>query len=384
MGKVTMDKKIALYINDEQITEYKYSWGKEAYGIICMGCDDGTVDIYDGQSGKLNSKLFGVIDVVIEKYFILATMFNTCIRVFDFNSKILIGTAYKSIKVKGDYLIAKNLDDYVTVYKRESNNHMEVIMYSFLHIKDVRFAKEGIITHKYLCDTRYIGLYSYKGEEILPCIYSNITFRKNDIIVVTHDGFKGVYSYLGDVIIPTIIPVNCKEIKMYHNLYVVTTGKKGKQYYGLYTNNGKKILSARYDNYRVTSPYIYLSLNGLSCVYDLITGKRILPLKFKDISVYYNVFVTKEADKKFSIYSAENGKKLTDEFYDNIKIYDQGILLLETIYGKKMFYLTEHDAFVNANTNDVYYNKDNKQVYIKDIIANEYGGNLWKPYIKEC
>ena len=148
-----------------------------------------------------------------------------------------------------------------------------------------------------------------------------------------------------------------------NNCFIVSKRNKNGTKYGLYTQDGIQVLKPRYDNYTIKSPYVIFSNGELSCVYDLVTGKRILPLKHMHVCICYNIIYATEDYRTFSIYSAKTGKKMLENKFESVSMYDTHILKV-TEKNKIYYYLTEHNMLVDSKKYDVMYSSDYRQVLI--------------------
>ena len=361
MCDVLFDKKIALYINDKKITDYIYNWGKKSNGIACMGKDDYTIDVYDLENEKIKFSIEGAKDASIKKDTIVITTQYDMKCIYDFNGNVILSPRYIDIFVKNDYYIVTNSDKIKELYKKE-NDIMKRIISSEVEASDIRLCNEGTIIYSYISKVKYCGVYSYEGKEIVPVQYKSIDFRKTDIIVKASDDNIGIYSYSGR----QLISAEYKVIVLFNNCYIVGKQINYHNYYGLYTKTGKKVLSPRYEEYRVTLPFIYFDIAGKKCLYNLYTGKRVLPLKYRHIVPYFNVIYASEDNKKYSLHSGENGDLITNELYDRIEIYDLEILRLKRNHECDVYYLVRHNAFVDADKYKVLYNQNDNKIYIMD------------------
>jgi len=376
MSRIQFDQKIALFINGKQITKYIYDWAKESNGIVCMG-NFLVMDVYDSENGKLKFGISDVDNAEITENCIIVYSKNKA-SAYSYEGKRIIEPKYTHIYNRNEYYIVKDKKGQKGVFKYSNNSLKEIIKLN--EFRDIRLYDSGILVVKKNDNNSYVGLYSYEGDELIPPVNRELNFSWRGIYAIRHNGDHGFFNYTGKDIVPSIYT----NIKIYDNCFITCVKDGDNIKYGLYNSDGKQVLKAIYDSYKISMPFVHFYKNGLQSLYNLTNGKRVMSLKYKDIFIYYNVISASDDGKNYSLYSSESGKILTCKLYDNIKIYDQGVLLLETKYGFNMFYLVEHKAFLNAITNDVYYNKDEKRIYIKARYLNENEGGVWKPYIKEC
>lgn len=368
-GNVRLEQKLALVIDDEKVTRYIYDEGKTYNGITVMRRDL-CIDIYDNILSKKIATVYNVKSFEIKKKCIVTyNLINEC-GAFLYNGTQLLECQYNRIVEYGDYLIATLNDGTKALYKFV-NNRLAAIIESG-EFSDIKISRSGIIVHKEKDEVIYKGYYSLDGKPIIPPLYTELSFAQKGIYVykdklINNDGNnRGYFSCCGR----EIIPAEYHDIKQYSNCFVVSKIIDNKLKLGLYSVSGKEILKVRYDKYDINSPYIIFYLGKKACAYDLYTGKRILPLKYKNIRVYYNVICATQDDKTFNIYSASTGRKLCEHDFELRSGYDPFVVapyvLNVCANNKSYYYLTQYNTLLDAKKYTVTYSEEYKQVLISD------------------
>ena len=102
----------------------------------------------------------------------------------------------------------------------------------------------------------------------------------------------------------------------------------------------------------------------------MCTGKRVLPLKYKNIRAYYNVVCATSDSKSFGIYSASTGRKLCEHDFELRDGYDPYVvapyIVMVRTNNKSYYYLTQYNILLDAKKYTVTYSEEYKQVLISD------------------
>lgn len=364
-GAVRLEQKVALIIDDEKVTRYIYDEGIMHNDITVMRRGL-SIDIYDNTSREKVATVHGVKSFEIKENCIVTYNFlNECGALL-YNGNELLKCKYVKILEQGDYIIVTGKDKTKALYKFVNNGLTTVIDIGVF--SDIKISSSGIIVYKEKEGVIYKGYYSFDGKTIIQPLYTELSFAQKGIYVFNDKPINncGYFSYSGQ----EIVPAEYKDIKQYNNCFVVSKVIDNKLKHGLYSSDGKEILKARYDKYDINSPYIVFYLGKNACAYDLCTGKRILPLKYKNIRAYYNVICATVDEKTFNIYSASTGRKLCEYDFELRSGYDPYVvapyILKVKANNKTYYYLTQYNILLDANKYTVTYSEEYKQVLISD------------------
>lgn len=362
-NNIGIDKKFALYFSSvKKKTDYIYDSGKSQKNITVMQRSN-VIDVFNNLTGE---KLFELKGVESFKLGIRSIIYNDGKHygAYSDDGKVILEAEYSSIYEAKNYFVVVNSDGNRGVYKWDNNKLKEIIKPT--DCLDISIHDKGIVLYKELAGYIVKGYYSLDGKEIIEPKYLSIDFNSVGIYVSTIDGKRGYFSHSGEVIVP---PIYDGVTHLNNSFIVYTYTKKGNKKFGLYTNDGRQILKPGYSMLITKSPYAIFNTGQLYGVYDLITGKRILPLKFQVLEVYYNVIYASDDLKTFTLYSAKTGKKLLDEKFEIVKIHDKYILKVMK-QNKPYYYLINHNTLIDADIWDIQYSEE-----YKDIIIKEKGTN---------
>jgi len=359
-NNMCLDQKIALYLNGKRITEYIYDSGKSYNGITVMQRGN-IIDVYDNIKGEKLYYLVGVSDFNIENDGIL--LYNgKYYGMRTYSGKVILPPKYQRITRSREYFKTVDYRGNTALYLWKDDNLKEIIKPK--KDIDIRVIDNGIILYNMQPGECAKGYYSLEGKEIIPTKYANMNFNSEGVYVTTLDGKTGFYSCSGKELVPAIydgiIPTSNSFIVYNHN------GNNGARKFGFYNKEGKKILEPRYDNYINKSPYAIFSKGKLCCLYDLAVGKRVLPLKFKAINVYYNVVYATEDFKTFKIYSAKTGEKSLADSYEVVNMYLPYVLTVSK-EGHKYYYSILHNMLIDSEKYNLEYSNEYKEVLISKI-----------------
>ena len=316
MKNVRLEEKTAMYIDGVRVTDYIYDDGIITYGKVYLQKGH-TLTILDEKTGDELCKIDDFIQckpildndscVIIQNY----TGWGT----YSFTGERIIDPKYARIEARNGYFIVEK-NQWPSAYNLKGvyaqNQKTPLIPVAF---KDVRLQKRGIVVTSLPGPEAGKGVYSYEGKKLVPPCYKTVDLREKDILVTTFDDKVGLYSYDGIEIVPPL-----------YN-YVTTFGSiiVAQKYYhtrksrdfGVYLNNGKRILAPVYDWYEVKKNKIIMHKGYLQSVYDIKTGKRVLPLKFTNIVFYYSLIFACQ-NGKWGIYDLD-GKCLQEPIYSSVK-----------------------------------------------------------------
>jgi len=356
LDNVFFEQKTALYFKGRRITPYAYDKCDSKYGIIVMQRGN-IIDVYSYETGEKLYYLVGVDSFKIEKdVIILSDGRYYGIRTHD--GRVILGPKYSSITNCNGYLKVVDYRGNMGVYLWKYDELSEIIKPD--KYTDIRVHDDGIMVYKKVDEQVVKGYYSLNGDMIIEPKYTEISFASYGIRVMTSEDKIGLYSYSGKQIIPPLYD----EIITANNSFIVLTNlKNNRSQVGLYNAEGEKLLESRYDKFYRMSPYCVFEKGILCCLYDMLTGKRILSLKYKHINRYYNAIYATEDFKTFSIYSGKTGKKLLEDKFETVKIYAPFILSVVK-NGKPYYYLTLHNMLVDSEKYNVEYSDEYKEVLI--------------------
>ena len=200
--------------------------------------------------------------------------------------------------------------------------------------RGVEFSKKPFDTFnelgkEYICVYRgdKAGVYSFNGDKIVSCEYQRIRLC-SDVIEAHFDyDYIHLYSLKGKL----IYTVN-KEKDTWLRIVAGILTKNSSDKCGLYSIDGRVILSEVYDEIDVSRMYEF---NKLECLtvkkngkYGVVNfkGKEILPIEFDDIQIAEGIphscnnFLLVKRNGKYGIYSSNGEMKVPVE-YDHFKSY---------------------------------------------------------------
>lgn len=143
-------------------------------------------------------------------------------------------------------------------------------------------------------------LMTLEGEEILPCVYSNITYHGSGYFSALRqtgkDGFG--YTLVGE---NGVIAVDVKDT---YDFVCV------EDYQALILNNRSFNLQFSAEGYwKKLAPALIAykdSASGLFCVYDLFTGEQLLPAEYKEIECINDRYLYAGKDNVYEIYEVQS------------------------------------------------------------------------------
>jgi len=364
-NNIGMDKKIALYFNGGEKTAYIFDSGQSFRNITVMQRSNKIV-VFDNVKCEKLFDVEGVVSFKLERDAIVYCN-GEYYGAYSYNGKAILETAYLKISQIKDYFKVVDCNQNIGLYHFVNGVLIQIIKPA--KYLDIRVQEQGIVVYKEINSSKLKGYYSLDGKEIIEPKYVNINFNSDGIYVTTLDDKIGFFSYQGNVIVPPIYD----GINPLNNSFIVyKQTKKGIKKYGLYTKEGAQVLKTRYDGYITKSPYAIFTIGQLYSVYDLITGKRILPLKFRNLDIYYNVIYATEDLKTFTLYSAKTGKKLLDDKFEHVNRYGKYILKVG-IKNKCYYYLTRHNTLLDIDKWSANYSEEYQEVVIKEKNSNSDG-----------
>lgn len=355
-NNVCIEKRVALYFKGIRITEYIYDYGESKNGITVMQRGN-VIDVYDNNTGKKLYNLFGVDSFKIEKEgIILYDGKYYGMRTND--GTVILRTGYLSINKCKDYLKTLDVKGNLGLFRWKDNTLEEIIKPQ--QLVDIRVQDNGIVVYKNVAGVRAKGYYSLDGIEIIKPKYKEFSFNSQGIYVTTHGDQKGFCSNSGKEIVPPLY----SEIIPVRNCFIVcNNSENGREKFGMYNQKGNLLLKPRYDKFLFNPPFCIFRLGELYCLYDVITGKRILPLKYRQINSYYNVVYATEDFKSFSIFSGKTGTELLKDKFESVTLFAPFVLAV-TKNKHLYYYLTLHNTLVDSQKYDVEYSDEYKEVLI--------------------
>lgn len=355
-NNIGLEEKTAVYFNGERITEYMYDTGDSKNNITVMQSGD-MIDVFENHTGKKLYNLSGVEGFKIENNGIIISN-GKRYGMITYYGKVILEAKFLKIDKCKDYLKTVDENRQIALYLWENNVLKEILPPQ--KCEDIRVHDEGIMLHRTINDKKCRGYYSLDGKEIIPPEFIEISFSSHGIYVTTPEDKKGVYSYLGKIIIPPIYFTIAHINKCFVVYFTLKNGKKG---IGLYTEDGTEIITPRYDRFLSKPPYCMFEKNELYCLYDMVAGKRILPLKYKNITVYYNVLCATEDYKSINLFSGKTGKKLIENSFESVTLYEPYILKVAK-KGHEYYYLITYNTLVDSEKYEVEYSEEYKEVLI--------------------
>ena len=193
----------------------------------------------------------------------------------------------------------------------------------------------------------YKGLYSYKGEVIVPKEY-NIRYIDNDIMICSiedeeNNEVYGMYSHDGDV----LIPFEYDSIEQYKKCVLAEKNKKC----GILSNRGEVLVPFEYYDIRVLDEnnhnyFIVSKERDFGKGLYKYTGKEILPPLYDDI-LYAQGFIITEKDEYFGLYTA-GGLELLKPIYNHIRPCEKDIFFVKTA-GGAFYYIASINRRIYAD-----------------------------------
>ena len=321
MSKISMytETKKALFVNNERVTEYIFDEILQTENEFILH-SDAIINIYDRVTGE---KLF---EYVAENE----------LETFRFTTDF--------------FYIEKS--DKIWIYTTRGKNFSE-IPFDDLYIPDMYRDLRRIIVYR---DNKQ-GVYSFDGEKIIPCEYSEIELRKNGIeaFIKGKDTIVHLYNLNGILIFSAVL---------YQDYWwtipagIVKQSPSGKK--GLYSLGGEVILSEIYDEIEISDMYEF---NKLDCIkvkrddkYGVVDflGKEILPIEFDSIQISEGIphssrdFILVKKDDKYGIYSSDGRLQVNIE-YKHFKSYFKDETCEACKDGRWGFYIIPKKQFVIAD-----------------------------------
>ncbi len=176
----------------------------------------------------------------------------------------------------------------------------------------------------YVCRTdRGYGLVSTSSGEILPTIYSDLTYVDGERWSVRRNGKMGIVKVgeaNGSFRVETIVPCEYDQVQAGDGdeYYVVTNGSQ----HGLLDWDGKTVIACVYDDVDLNKYIGFCSVkrNGLKGLMSK-TGEELIPCAFDDFGVIDELFLWTRKDNTYGIYSSE-GEKVQPCKFSSFFIYE--------------------------------------------------------------
>lgn len=177
----------------------------------------------------------------------------------------------------------------------------------------------------YVCRTdRGYGFVSTSSGEILPTIYSDLTYVDGERWSVRRNGKMGIVKVgeaNGSFRVETIVPCEYDQVQAGDGdeYYVVTNGSL----HGLLDWDGKTVIACVYDDVDLNKYVGFCSVkrNGLKGLMSR-TGEELVPCAFDDFGVINNHFFWTRKDNTYGIYSSE-GEKVQPCKFSSLFIYEE-------------------------------------------------------------
>jgi len=177
----------------------------------------------------------------------------------------------------------------------------------------------------YVCRTdRGYGFVSTSSGEILPTIYSDLTYVDGERWSVRRNGKMGIVKVgeaNGSFRVETIIPCEYDQVQAGDGdeYYVVTNGSL----HGLLDWEGKTVIACVYDDIDLNKYVGFCSVkrNGLKGLMSK-TGEELIPCAFDDFGVINKHFFWTRKDNTYGIYSSE-GDKVQPCKFNSFFIYEE-------------------------------------------------------------
>ena len=177
----------------------------------------------------------------------------------------------------------------------------------------------------YVCRTdRGYGFVSTSSGEILPTIYSDLTYVDGERWSVRRNGKMGIVKVgeaNGSFRVETIVPCEYDQVQAGDGdeYYVVTNGSL----HGLLDWDGKTVIACVYDDVDLNKYVGFCSVkrNGLKGLMSR-TGEELVPCAFDDFGVINNHFFWTRKDNTYGIYSSE-GEKVQPCKFSSFFIYEE-------------------------------------------------------------
>lgn len=176
----------------------------------------------------------------------------------------------------------------------------------------------------YVCRTdRGYGFVSTSSGEILPTIYSDLTYVDGERWSVRRNGKMGIVKVgeaNGSFRVETIIPCEYDQVQAGDGdeYYVVTNGSL----HGLLDWEGKTVIACVYDDIDLNKYVVFFSVkrNGQKGLMSR-TGEELVPCAFDDCGVIDEHFLWTRKDNTYGIYSSE-GEKVQPCKFSSFFIYE--------------------------------------------------------------
>ena len=176
----------------------------------------------------------------------------------------------------------------------------------------------------YVCRTdRGYGFVSTSSGEILPTIYSDLTYVDGERWSVRRNGKMGIVKVgeaNGSFRVETIVPCEYDQVQAGDGdeYYVVTNGSL----HGLLDWDGKTIIACVYDDVDLNKCVGFCSVkrNGLNGLMSR-TGEELVPCAFDDCGVIDEYFLWTRKDNTYGIYSSE-GEKVQPCKFSSFFVYE--------------------------------------------------------------
>lgn len=321
MCKLNMctDTKKALFVNNERITDYIFDdiWENDTEIILYS---DSIVNIYDKMTGE---KIFERVLKDGEFFRFIMDFFY-----IEKNDKVWLYTT------RGKKFSKRSFDD--------------------ISIQENYESLKLIIVHR----GNKQGVYSFAGDKLVACEYDGIKLRKNAIEAHYMEGnhiIVHLYSLKGLLIFPAILH---EDQWLSTPAGIIKKNPKGKK--GLYSIDGKVILSEIYDEIEVSDMYDF---HKRECIvvkkddkYGVVNffGKEILPIEFDDARICDGIphserdFILVKKDNKYGIFSSDGRLQVPIE-YDYFKSYFKDRTCNACKDGTWGFYIIPKKQFVIAD-----------------------------------
>ncbi len=302
MNYLGIKTKIALTMNEEEITDYIFDHVKETKNSIALWNDD-TIEWYDKKTCKLTKQIKGVSKIVLNHDLFIFT-YDKYKGANDLDGKtIILSDKYTEI-IPNDYCIeVRTEDEKCGAFSYDGKCIMPVNCGSII------FLESGMTVTPPDDSFKYYGLYPYDGTGAIISNKHRYTHHYNKDVIIYQD--------------PSADPDNCKSFIIFsHN--GETRGRFKTDDYGRFylfdnaikiDNNGKKGLVSLDGKVIVPSEFDFITENGEkeNLRYILDKGDKAgiatiekgitVPVEFDEKIVFYDRHLVVKKDNKFALYS---------------------------------------------------------------------------------
>ena len=164
-----------------------------------------------------------------------------------------------------------------------------------------------------IAGVKLIGI-SKSGKVVIPPVYHKLNYFSDKCIFAQKDGYTGIITIDNQTIVPIEFNDIVRDGYGYYRTRTMIQPVYGWEYYvyGLFTMDGKKIISAKYQEITpITSEFFVVKNQGKYGVLDH-TERQIVPAEFDEIQLDGNKFVCKRQTCNSSYYAlySEDGQIL--------------------------------------------------------------------------